>query len=208
MAIRRPLAIGLGVLWLAQALGAAEPKLQTQEVSPNPVQADQPVEVQPGGSVPPRKPRGPKLGTQPGDSASQPNVPEAPRRLGKRFSAGAKSQGLAALPAPDEIHLECPSSLDYALPARPNADSKMTGWQRTGPSTHVLRMPFAGVGDQLLGSGVSWVRDLECHYEARVERGDNLHVKLSRKVHPSGELYACRKDGRRIDCTLVPEDER
>lgn len=45
MAIRIPLVIGLGILWLAQAAGAAEPKLLTLGASPNPVQAGQSVEL-------------------------------------------------------------------------------------------------------------------------------------------------------------------
>ncbi|MCP5057584.1 MAG: hypothetical protein GY937_12785 [bacterium] len=45
MTIRRPLVMGLGILWLAQVAGAAEPKLLTLGASPNPVQAGQTVEL-------------------------------------------------------------------------------------------------------------------------------------------------------------------
>lgn len=45
MAVRIPLVIGLGIVWLAQAAGAAEPKLLTLGASANPVQAGQTVEL-------------------------------------------------------------------------------------------------------------------------------------------------------------------
>ena len=159
---------------------------------------------------------GPKTATvtvaSPGGQGTALEAGPAPSRNLERkpqpMKAGAAPGGaLKALPALEKVELECPPSLDYTLPPQPNADPRATGWQRSGPTNRTLRLRFAGMGS-MYGSGYSRVRELDCHYETRIENGDDFHVKLSRKVHPSGELYRCRADGRKIDCTLVPEDER